>query len=165
MKQLIMMITKLKSFTTLRSKKNIRSRMLSKCIHIQYSIAFMLLLFTRLSQTRYYGQHYNTYPSGQNKNYQFGIYENNDLFQSKKKIIQSGFQWKKNLLSSKYEFVKGLLRPKLQFKQNLIDTKLSFKRNIFNAKRRLIQPLFNKKVNFFTSLLQHKISFLRNIFG
>ena len=165
MKQLIMMITKLKSFTTLRSKENNRSRMLLKCIHIQYSLAFILLLFTRSSQARYYGQHYNSLPSGQNKNYQFGFSEYNDLFQSKKKIIQSGFQWKKNLLSSKYEFVKGLLRPKLQFKQNLIDTKLSFKRNIFNAKRRLIQPLFNKKVNFFTSLLQHKISFLRNIIG
>ena len=124
-----------------------------------------LLLFTRISQARCYGQHCNSFPSGQNKNFQFGISENNDLFQTKKKIIQSGFQWKKNLLSSKYEFVKGLLRPKLKFKRNLIDTKLSFKRNIFNAKRRFIQPLFNKKVNILTSLLQHKIRFLRNIFG
>ena len=105
MKQLIMMITKLKSFTTLRSKENNRSRMLLKCIHIQYSLAFILLLFTRSSQARYYGQHYNSLPSGQNKNFQFGISENNNLFQSTKKIIQSGFQWKKNLLSSKYEFV------------------------------------------------------------
>ena len=64
-----------------------------------------LLLFTRISQARCYGQHCNSFPSGQNKNFQFGISENNDLFQTKKKIIQSGFQWKKNLLSSKYEFV------------------------------------------------------------